>query len=283
METNSSSSETAHPTAASPGIDRRDALALSLSGLGAAAFLGLATGATEAKAQGGLDAPRPGTIGNVAPPPLAIPGWNAEKSQFELAPLPYAANALEPHIDAQTMEIHHGKHHAAYVNGLNKALAELARIRDGQGDAALVKHWSREVSFHGAGHVNHAMFWLMMAPAGKGGGGQPTGELAKAIDRDFGSFDRFVAHYKAAANQVEGGGWAWLVLDQLSNRLMIIQGEKQQDLMVTGATPILGLDVWEHAYYLKYQNKRADYVNAWFNVVNWPFVQRLFDQAMKRA
>lgn len=252
-------------------IDRRDALAATLAGMGA---LALASAAT---AQPGELAPT--TTGRMGSKPVPIPGWNEQKGQFELPALPYDAKALEPHVDAPTMEIHHGKHHAAYVAGLNKALAELGRIRDGQADASLIKHWSREVSFHGSGHVNHTLFWLMMAPANKGGGGEPKGSLMQAIDRDFGSFDRFVAQFKAAANAVEGGGWAWLVAESLSGRLMIIQEEKQQDLMVTGAHPILGIDVWEHAYYLKYQNRRSDYVSAWFNVVNWQFCQGLFERA----
>lgn len=253
------------------GIARRDALAATLAGVGTLAW------ASGALAQSG-DTGTSGT-GRVGPKPVEIPGWNEQKGQFELPALPYDAKALEPHIDAQTMQIHHDKHHASYVAGLNKALNELERIRDGQGDASLIKHWSREVSFHGSGHVNHTLFWMMMAPPGKGGGGEPKGSLMQAIERDFGSFDRFVAHFKAAANAVEGGGWAWLVVDGLSGRLMVIQEEKQQDMMLTGASPILGIDVWEHAYYLKYQNKRSDYVSAWFNVVNWQFCQGLFDRA----
>jgi len=254
-------------------IDRRNAMAIALGGVGALAF------GAAAVAQPG-DRIKPTTIAVVGTKiNTSIPGWNEAKGQYELGPLPYDYKALEPHIDAQTMELHHTKHHNAYVTGLNKALTELGRIREGQGDAALVKHWSREASFHGSGHVNHALFWLMMAPAGKGGGGQPEGNLAKAIDRDFGTFDKFVAHFKAAANQVEGSGWAWLVLDVVSGRLLVIQGEKQQDLMITGAIPVLGLDVWEHAYYLKYQNKRTEYTNAWFNVVNWKFAGALFDRA----
>ncbi|MFA6044229.1 MAG: superoxide dismutase [Phycisphaerales bacterium] len=206
-------------------------------------------------------------------------GYDAGKGEFVLPPLPYAKEALEPHIDAQTMEIHHDKHHAGYVAGLNKALKELANVRAG-GDAALVKHWSREVSFHGSGHVNHTLFWHMMAPAGKGGGGQPSGTLAKAIERDFGGIDKFTAQFKAAAAQVEGSGWAWLAVESLSKTLVVIQEEKQQDMMLTGAHPVLGIDVWEHAYYLKYQNKRAGYIDAWMNVANWGFAQELFDRAM---
>lgn len=205
-------------------------------------------------------------------------GYDQAKGEFVLPPLPYPKEALEPHIDAQTMEIHHDKHHAGYVAGLNKALKELSNVRAG-GDAALIKHWSREVSFHGSGHVNHTLFWHMMAPAGKGGGGQPGGSLAKALERDFGGLDKFTAHFKAAAAQVEGGGWAWLAVEPLSKSLVIIQQEKQQDMMLTAASPVLGIDVWEHAYYLKYQNKRAAYIDGWFNVVNWGFAQERFDRA----
>lgn len=212
------------------------------------------------------------------PSPCGTPeilGWDAANRQYVLPPLPYKADALEPHIDAKTMEIHHSKHHAAYVAGANKALLELSRIREG-GDAGLVKHWSRELSFHLSGHMNHALFWRMMAPAGKGGGGQPSGELLAALERDFGGFDKFVSHFKAAAIQVEGGGWAWLAVDGVSGRLCIFQQEKQQDMLPTGVRPILGVDVWEHAYYLKHQNQRASYLDAFFQVVAWNFVQCLF-------
>lgn len=196
-------------------------------------------------------------------------GWDASSGQYTLPPLPYPHNALEPHIDAETMEIHYTKHHAAYVKGLNTALAKLAEIRTGSGDVALIKHWSRELSFHGAGHVNHAIFWVTMAPAGPDIGGEPSGSLAETITRDFGSFPAFSTHFQAAANAVEGSGWAWLVHEPGSGRLLILQGEKQQDMMLTGVTPLLGIDVWEHAYYLRYQNRRADYIKAFMNVINW--------------
>jgi len=248
------------------GIARRDMLA----GIGA-----ISAASMIASAQPGPALVTPGSK-NITP---ALPGFDAEKGIYSLPPLPYDKAALEPHIDAQTMEIHHTKHHQAYVEGLNKATKALADIRDG-GDARLIKHWSREVSFHGSGHINHTLFWNMMAPAGKGGGGAPEGKLAEAINRDFGSFDKFVAHFKAAAGAVEGGGWAWLVLDVVSKRLLIIQQEKQQDMMLTGAHPILGIDVWEHAYYIKYQNKRAAYVTAFMNLINWKFCQQIFDKAM---
>lgn len=220
------------------------------------------------------------TIGG-ASKPLDLDGWDAANAVYKLPALPYDKGALEPHIDAQTMEIHLTKHHKGYVDGANKAVAELRNVREGGGDVNLVKHWSRELSFHLSGHINHCLFWQLMAPAGKGGGGIPTGELAKAIERDFGSLEKFQAHFKAAAQQVEGGGWAWLGVDRLSKRLLIAQQEKQQDMLPTAISPILGVDVWEHAYYLKYQNKRADYLSAFMNVINWKNVATLFEQAMR--
>ena len=257
--------------------DRREALTI----LGASAAF-LAAGAARAQPEAAAKQPPEGTPRiNVRMPAgaVTIKIYDEDKREFVLPPLPYAKAALEPHIDAQTMEIHHGKHHQAYVNGLNKALKELATIREAAGDAALVKHWAREVAFHAGGHVNHALFWHMMAPAGQGGGGEPTGPLADALSRDFGSFPKFVAQFKATAAGVDGSGWAWLVHEPLSDRLFITPMEKQQDGFVAGCHPILGLDVWEHAYYLKYQNKRPDYATAFFNVVNWSFCQQLYTAA----
>ncbi|USN98745.1 MAG: superoxide dismutase [Phycisphaeraceae bacterium] len=207
-------------------------------------------------------------------------GWNAESGEYDLPPLPYGYDALEPSIDEQTMRIHHDKHHAGYVKGLNKAVTELRKIREGQGDLGLIKHWSRELSFHGSGHVNHSLFWAGMAPAGQGGGGYPEGELAKRIDRDFGTFEQFVGQFKAAANAVEGSGWGWLVHDPMSGHLHVLQAEKHQNLTMTGVTPLLGVDVWEHAYYLKYQNRRGDYLDAFMNVVNWPEIGRRYAAAV---
>lgn len=214
--------------------------------------------------------------------PVAL-GWDKAKGEYTVPPLPYGFDALEPHIDEQTMRIHHGKHHAGYVRGLNKALVKLRDIREGAGDVGLIKHWSRELSFHGSGHVNHSLFWAGMAPAGKGGGGYPApgSDLAKRIDRDFGTFEQFVAQFKAAAKSVESSGWGWLVHDPVSGRLLVIQGEKQQDMMMTGVVPLLGVDVWEHAYYLKYQNRRGDYVDAFMNVVNWGEVARRYAAAQR--
>jgi superoxide dismutase, Fe-Mn family len=250
---------------AESSIDRRDAL-VALAAAGGTTLL-----ASAQPAYIGTPASKPG--------PQPLPGFDAGKGEYVLPPLPYDKAALEPHLDASTIELHHDKHHKAYVDGLNKALKALREIREG-GDPSLVKHWSRELSFHGSGHVNHTLYWNMMAPAGMGGGGVPSGPLAQAIDRDFGSFDRFVAHFKAAAMQVEGGGWAWLVVCPVAHRLLIVQEEKQQDMMLTGARPVLGIDVWEHAYYLKHQNRRSDYVTAFMNVVNWKFCESLFNAAI---
>ncbi|MDX2118204.1 MAG: superoxide dismutase [Planctomycetota bacterium] len=283
-------------------IDRRTLLfTLGAAGALSAAGLAIAQPGGQPQAPRGLqprnpidnrppstDDPKPGEKTPSSPITPEFLGFDAVKGEYTLPPLPYDKKALEPFIDAQTMEIHHGKHHDAYVKGLNKALAELKKIRESSGDAALIKHWSRELSFHGSGHINHTLFWNMMAPPGNGpgqnanrGGGVPTGTLMDAINRDFGGFEAFAAQFKAAANAVEGAGWAWLVLEPFARRLMVIQGEKQQNLMLTGVHPLLGIDVWEHAYYLKYQNKRSEYVGAFMNVINWPFVQRLFDAATK--
>lgn len=250
------------------GTGRREAL--GALGLGVSALV-----AGSAMAQPELGGPKSGGD-SLTPKDF---GWDDAKGEYTLPALPYGKDALEPHIDAETMEIHHTKHHAAYVTGLNKALAELKRIRENQGDVALIKHWSRELAFHMGGHVNHSLFWKLMAPAGKGGGGEASGELAKAITRDFGSWEKFVGHFKAAATQVEGSGWAWLMLDPISKRLVILTMEKQQDLLVGGYRPIMGVDVWEHAYYVKYRNKRSDYVNAFMQVANWGMAGKLYDAA----
>lgn len=232
-----------------------------------------------------------GTVGAlgaaaIAAPGLAQPGrrarirvnpltdvWDSAKGEYILPPLPYAYEALEPHIDAQTMTIHHDTHHAGYVGGANKALAELAKIRDGSGDASLIQHWERQLAFHISGHLNHARFWRTMAPTDAGGGGRPGGALDRAISRDFGSFEQFEAHFKAAAASVEGGGWGWLVLEPASGRLRVAQTMNQQNESILGAVPLLGVDVWEHAYYLRYQNRRGDYLTAFMNVVNWSAVE----------
>ena len=194
-------------------------------------------------------------------------------TEHTLPELPFAYNALEPYIDAATMEIHHSKHHQGYVKGLNAAEKALAEAR-AQGDYAMVQYWSRKVAFNGGGHFLHSMFWKVMAPAGQGGGGEPSGLVAELIARDFGSFAQFKAHFAAAAKAVEGSGWGLLHYRPEDGRLLVMQAENQHKLSQWGSMPVLGIDVWEHAYYLKYQNKRADYVDNWFNVINWAQVEK---------
>jgi superoxide dismutase, Fe-Mn family len=199
-----------------------------------------------------------------------------------LPPLPYAYEALEPHIDAQTMKLHHDLHHQSYVDGLNKAEQMLAQARE-SGDFALTKHWEREAAFHGSGHLLHAIFWQNLAPAGKGGGGEPQGELATQIADDFGSFAAFRSHFTAAATQVEGSGWGILAYRPQDRKLVVLTAEKHQNLTQWGVVPLLVLDVWEHAYYLRYQNRRAEYVKNAFEVMNWADVAERFAAAHKRS
>ncbi len=206
-------------------------------------------------------------------------GYNPETGRYVLPDLLYDYADLEPIIDAQTMEIHHSKHHAGYVRGLNRALDRLEEIRAGTGDAGLIKHWSREASFHGAGHANHALFWRTMKPLREKMRRIPRGALGEAVTKSFGSFEKLQMHFGAAAKAVEGSGWGWLVLEPSSGNLLVLQGEKQQNMVVSGCVPLLGVDVWEHAYYLNYQNRRGDYVNAWWNIVDWDFVGELYRRA----
>jgi Fe-Mn family superoxide dismutase len=199
---------------------------------------------------------------------------------YELPKLPYAYNALEPHIDARTMEIHHTKHHQAYINNVNKALeghADLAAKPIDElmkGLSSVPEAIRTAVRNNGGGHSNHTLFWTILAP---NGGGNPTGELATAIDSTFGSFDAFKEKFNAAAATRFGSGWAWLSVDK--GKLTVESTANQDTPFSEGRTPILGLDVWEHAYYLHYQNKRPDYIAAFWNVVNWPEVAKRFAAA----
>ncbi|KIC59270.1 superoxide dismutase [Brevundimonas nasdae] len=201
---------------------------------------------------------------------------------FTLPALPYAADALEPAIDAQTMQIHHGRHHKAYVDNLNAAVAAdpaLAglSIEDLMGRISTLPPAVRN---NGGGHWNHSLFWTLMAPAGQGG--EPSDELAAAITRDFGSMDAFKTAFNQAATSRFGSGWAWLIVKD--GKLQITSTPNQDnplmDIAEVRGAPILAVDVWEHAYYLKYQNKRADYLTAWWKVVNWNAVNRLYAEAL---
>ena len=200
---------------------------------------------------------------------------------FELAPLPYPSNALEPHIDQQTMEIHHGKHHNAYVTNLNNAIkgTELEGKSIEELVATISKH-PVAVRNNGGGHWNHTFFWSILSPDG---GGEPTGKLAEAITKKFGSFDAFKEEFAKAATTRFGSGWAWLVVTsdgELAVTSTPNQDNPLMDIADQKGTPILGLDVWEHAYYLKYQNKRPDYITAWWNLVDWKGADARYQQAV---
>ena len=196
---------------------------------------------------------------------------------FELPPLPYAFNALEPHIDARTMEIHHGKHHQGYVNNLNKAIE--GTPMEGKTIEEILKNLDMKnaaVRNNGGGHYNHSLFWTVMAP---NGGGEPKGELAESIKRDLGGFDAFKEKFANAAATRFGSGWAWLSV-QKGGKLDVCSTANQDNPLMPemgcGGTPILCVDVWEHAYYLHYQNRRPDYLKAWWNVVNWDAVAKRY-------
>ena len=200
---------------------------------------------------------------------------------FTVAPLPYAHDALEPYIDKQTMEIHHGKHHAAYVTNLNKALESAPDLQSksleellANGCGIVPEAIRTAVRNNAGGHFNHTMFWQIMAPKA---GGQPSGDLASAINSTFGSLDTFKEKFNAAATTRFGSGWAWLI--KSSKGLEIISTANQDSPVMDGHHPIMGLDVWEHAYYLKYQNRRPEYITAWWNVVNWAEIEKRFHSA----
>ena len=199
---------------------------------------------------------------------------------FELPPLPYDYAALEPHIDTQTMQIHHDKHHAAYVTNLNNALQGQPQLESMsvvdilRQINSVPENIRTAVRNNAGGHANHTMFWEIMTP---GGSGQPTGELAAAITETFGSFDQFKAAFNDAGVKRFGSGWAWLTIGP-DGKLQVISTANQDSPYMDGLYPVMGNDVWEHAYYLKYQNRRPDYLNAWWNVVNWNIVGTRYQQ-----
>ncbi|MEO8027208.1 MAG: superoxide dismutase [Bryobacteraceae bacterium] len=198
---------------------------------------------------------------------------------FTLPALPYASDALEPHIDKMTMEIHHGKHHNAYVTNLNKALESAPDLAGKTIEELLANNLAivpeaikTAVRNNGGGHANHSLFWTLMAP---NGGGAPVGNLAAAINASYGSFDTFKEKFAAAGATRFGSGWAWLI--KTSSGVEVMSTPNQDSPIMEGKKPVLGLDVWEHAYYLKYQNRRPDYIGAWWNVVNWAAAETLFN------
>ncbi len=250
-------------------LDRRLLLKASLAAAATAAWPAGLAGARPGPARGA--AAKPGASSS-----RSIAGVPDERYPFALPPLPYAPGALEAAIDAQTMEIHHGRHHQGYVNNLNRALESHLDLH-GRTLVELVAGWEAlpeavrtAVRNQGGGHLNHALFWPSLSP---GGGGEPTGALADAISSRFGTFAGFKEQFTAASASVFGSGWGWLVADA-SGRLDIVATPNQDNPVSRGMTPLLGLDVWEHAYYLRYQNRRADYIQAFWSVVSWEEVGR---------
>jgi len=248
-------------------VNRRDFLA------GTAAAMGVALAGSSLKSAMAAETDAKTSETAAAAPEAAGP--------FKLSPLPYAYDALEPHIDVQTMHIHHDKHHAAYVANLNKAVAGQA-VLNGKSAEELLKNLSEvpeavrtAIQNNAGGDVNHTMFWEIMTP---GGAKQPTGSLADAINGAFGNVDNFKKAFEEAGAKRFGSGWAWLVQPKGAKKLEIISTANQDSPLLQGHSPILGNDVWEHAYYLKYQNKRGDYLKAWWNVLNWDKVAERFSK-----
>ena len=198
--------------------------------------------------------------------------------KFELPQLPYSYDALEPHIDARTMEIHHAKHHQTYVTKLNEALEKYPDLQKkdlGELIAsldALPAEIRNAVRNHGGGHMNHSLFWNIMSPSSTGGG-EPSGKMGEAIKASFGSFEKFKEEFSKSASGLFGSGWTWLVLNQEGN-ISIVTTPNRDNPISAGLKPVFGLDVWEHAYYLKYQNRRPEYVSAWWNILNWDAIQK---------
>jgi Fe-Mn family superoxide dismutase len=200
-------------------------------------------------------------------------------AEYTLPELGYDYAALEPHISGKIMQLHHDKHHQAYVTGANTALAKLAEARDAN-DFANINKLEKDLAFNLAGHVNHTVFWTNLSPDG---GDKPTGELAAAIDDNFGSFDKFVAHFTAAAAGIQGSGWGALVWDSLGSKLLVQQYYDHQGNFATGTVPLLLLDMWGHALYLDYVNVKGDYIKAFWNIANWANVQKRFDAARENT
>ena len=199
------------------------------------------------------------------------------KQQYKLPELPYDFNALEPVISAEIMTLHYSKHHATYVANLNKAMEQLAEAEQKNDIAAQIALQSA-IKFNGGGHVNHSIFWTNLAPVSKGGGTPPEGAIAQAITRDFGSFDKFVETFSAKTVAIQGSGWGWLGYNKGNGHLEIATCDNQDPLAVKGLIPLLGIDVWEHAYYLQYKNVRAEYVKSLWKIINWKNVAERYAQ-----
>ncbi|KAG8164477.1 hypothetical protein KVR01_006395 [Diaporthe batatas] len=214
---------------------------------------------------------------SAAKPVMGMASTQFVRGKATLPDLSYDYGALEPHISGQIMELHHSKHHQTYVNGLNSALETLGEA-EAKGDSAKAGTLAPLLNFHGGGHINHSLFWENLAPANKDGGGEPEGELKKAIDRDFGSYSTLVKQTNAALAGIQGSGWAWIAKDKETGTLSLVT-RANQDPVTGNLVPLLGIDAWEHAYYLQYQNRKAEYFSAIWNVINWKTVAKRFSQA----
>ena len=204
-------------------------------------------------------------------------GNSMMEDPLELPDLPYGYDALAPVLNEQTLRLHHDKHHAGYVKGLKSALIKLETLR-ASGDYSAVKHVERDLAFHGSGHVLHTLYWNSLVPDG---GGKPGGSLGRMIDKQFGGYKSFKAQLAAATRSVEASGWGVVAVQPMLNKLLILQCEKHQNLTVWGAIPILVIDVWEHAYYLDYQNRRGEYINRLFEIMDWRSAEKRFETVMK--
>ncbi|CAP61932.1 uncharacterized protein PODANS_5_1740 [Podospora anserina S mat+] len=208
-------------------------------------------------------------------PAAALASTSFVRGKATLPDLPYDYNALEPYISSKIMELHHKKHHQTYVTGLNTALENIAKAEE-KGDFTKAASIAPLLNFHGGGHVNHSLFWENLAPASREGGGEPKGDLKQAIEDDFGSFEDFRKQMNTTLAGIQGSGWAWLVKDKESDTLSIVTRANQDP--VTGAfVPLLGIDAWEHAYYLQYENRKAEYFDAIWNIINWKTVAKRYD------
>lgn len=201
-----------------------------------------------------------------------------QSQQYKLPALPYDLNALEPVISAQIMNLHYNKHHQTYITNLNKALEQYHEAEQKNDLPALISLQSA-IKFNGGGHINHSIFWTNLAPKNKGGGTPPEGELAKILERDFGSLNSFITQFSNKTVAIQGSGWGWLGYNPTTSRLEITTCDNQDPLAIKGLIPLLGIDVWEHAYYLQYLNVRADYVKAIWDIINWKNVAERFNQA----
>ncbi len=257
-------------------LSRRNLLTQTVPALAAAGIMAGYAGVLTSGASAQENAPA-----GAMSPTEAILAASFRDGVYVLPPLPYAYDALEPHIDKETMILHHDKHHKAYVDGLNKTLKEMAAARAvGDINVSTLAGMQEDLSFNGSGHILHSIFWSTMGP---GAGGEPGGELADAINKSFGSVEAFRSQFSKAAAGVKGSGWAILAYEPVADSLIVLQ-VKQHDLQtVFGSAPLLPLDVWEHAYYLKYHNVRGDYVKAWWNVVNWPAVEAAYAAARRSS